>query len=55
MRKAQINEIRELTPILQKLGDKYIVNTYSVQHIGEREFDGECKVLNFVGPHHALV
>jgi len=55
MRKACINEIKELTPYLQNIGDKYLVNTYSVQHIGEREFEGECKVIDFIGPKHALV
>ena len=55
MRKACINEIKELTPYLQNIGDKYVVNTYSVMQIGEREFDGECKVIDFVGPKHALV
>ena len=48
MRKACINEIKELTPYLQNIGDKYLVNTYSVQHIGEREFEGECKVIDFI-------
>lgn len=55
MRKACINEIKELSPLLQNIGDKFVVNTYSVQQLGEREFDGECKVLDFVGPKHALV
>ena len=55
MRKACINEIKELSPLLQNIGDKFVVNTYSVQQLGEREFDRECKVLDFVGPKHALV
>lgn len=55
MRKACINEIKELSPFLQNIGNKYFVNTYSVQQLGQREFDGECKVLDFVGPKHALV